>query len=94
MRGKRYVEELGRPHALLAVGSSKVRYTATEARKGKPGHRVRRGNLSVGLESRAGRRRVTLKGKARRMCVGSLILRFVPAKKQGVIRLADRLGSQ
>jgi hypothetical protein len=40
---KRYVEELGRPHALLAVGSSKVRYTAIEARKGKPGHRVRRG---------------------------------------------------
>jgi hypothetical protein len=40
---KRYVEELGRSHALLAVGSSKVRYTAIEARKGKPGHRVRRG---------------------------------------------------
>jgi hypothetical protein len=39
---KRYVEELGRSQALLAVGRSKVRYTAIEARKGKPGHRVRR----------------------------------------------------
>jgi hypothetical protein len=38
---KRYVEELGRPHGLLAVGRSKVRYTAIEARKGKPGHRVK-----------------------------------------------------
>ena len=41
MRGKRYVEELGRPHGLLAVGRSKVGYTIIEARKGKPGHRVK-----------------------------------------------------
>jgi hypothetical protein len=39
---KRYVEELGRPHGLLAVGRSNVRYTVIEARKGKLGHRVRR----------------------------------------------------
>jgi hypothetical protein len=39
---KRYVEELGRPHGLLAVGRSNVRYTAIEARKGKPGHRAKR----------------------------------------------------
>jgi hypothetical protein len=38
---KRYVEELGRPHGLLAVGRSNVRYTVIEARKGKLGHRVR-----------------------------------------------------
>jgi hypothetical protein len=36
MRGKRYVEELGRPQGLLAVGRFNVRYTAMEARKGKP----------------------------------------------------------
>jgi hypothetical protein len=39
---KRYVEELGRPHTLLAVGRSKVGYIDTKARKGKPGHRVKR----------------------------------------------------
>jgi hypothetical protein len=40
---KRYVEELGSPHALLAVGRSKVRYIVdTKAQKGKPGHRVKR----------------------------------------------------
>jgi hypothetical protein len=42
MRGKRYVEELGSPHALLAVGRSKVGYIDTKAQKGKPGHRVKR----------------------------------------------------
>src|SRR5205085_4465472 len=41
MRGKRYVEELGRPHGLLAVGRPNVRYTVSEARKGKPGDRAR-----------------------------------------------------
>jgi hypothetical protein len=39
---KRYVEELGRPPGLLAVGRSAVGYTAIKARKGKPGHRVKR----------------------------------------------------
>ena len=34
---KRDVEELGRPSRLLRVGSRAVWYTATEARKGKPG---------------------------------------------------------
>jgi len=38
---KRYVEELGRPQALLAVGRSNVGYIDTKARKGKPGHRVK-----------------------------------------------------
>jgi hypothetical protein len=38
---KRYVEELGRPLGLLAVGRSEVGYTAIKARKGKPGHRVK-----------------------------------------------------
>jgi hypothetical protein len=42
MRGKRYVEELGRPLGLLAVGRSEGGYTAIKARKGKPGHRVKR----------------------------------------------------
>jgi hypothetical protein len=42
MRGKRYVEELGRPHTLLVVGRSNVGYIVTKARKGKPGHRVKR----------------------------------------------------
>jgi hypothetical protein len=42
MRGKRYVEELGRPPGLLAVGRSKVGYTAMEAGAGKPGHRAKR----------------------------------------------------
>jgi hypothetical protein len=37
---KGYVEELGRPQALLAVGRSNVGYIDTKARKGKPGHRV------------------------------------------------------
>jgi hypothetical protein len=41
MRGKRYVEELGRPLGLLAVGRSEGGYTAIKARKGKPGHRVK-----------------------------------------------------
>jgi hypothetical protein len=41
MRGKRYVEELGRPQALLAVGRSNVGYIVTKARKGKPEHRVK-----------------------------------------------------
>ena len=35
---KRYVEELGRPHRLLCVGSVVGWYTALEARKGKPGN--------------------------------------------------------
>jgi len=37
---KRYVEELGRPHRLLCVGSIGEWYTATEAHKGKPGNRT------------------------------------------------------
>jgi hypothetical protein len=39
---KRYVEELGRPHALLTVGRTRVGYIDTKAQKGKPGHRVKR----------------------------------------------------
>jgi hypothetical protein len=39
---KRYGEELGRPQALLAVGRSNVGYIDTKARKGKPGHRIKR----------------------------------------------------
>ena len=35
---KRDVEELGRPHRLLRVGSVGGWYTALEAREGKPGH--------------------------------------------------------
>ncbi len=35
---KRYVEELGRPHRLLRVGSVGVRYTVSEAQEGKPGN--------------------------------------------------------
>ncbi len=41
MRGKRYVEELGRAHRLLPAGRMVVRSTAIEARKGKPGDRAR-----------------------------------------------------
>ena len=52
MRGKRYVEELGRPHALLAVGRSKVGYIDTKARKGKPGPELS-GNLSGRRELRS-----------------------------------------
>jgi hypothetical protein len=40
MRGKRYVEELGRPHRFLPVGRMVVRSIAIEARKGKPGDRA------------------------------------------------------
>jgi hypothetical protein len=39
---KRGVREPGRSRRFLAVGSLNVRYTATEARQGKPGHGVRR----------------------------------------------------
>jgi hypothetical protein len=34
----RYVEELGRPHRLLAVGRVVVGHTDIEARRGKPGN--------------------------------------------------------
>jgi hypothetical protein len=68
----RCVRELGRPHRLLAVGSAVIGYTATEARRGN----LDTGqcwNLSVGMESRSGRRRSTVEGKCRRMPMGSLI---------------------
>ncbi len=55
-------QELGRPHRLLMVGSAGVGYTAIEARRGN----LDTGlcwNLSVGMESRTGRRRVLYKGK-------------------------------
>ena len=69
---KRYVEELGRPHRLLPVGSAGIGYTAIEARRGN----LDTGlcwNLRVGMENRTGRRSSTVEGKGRRMPMGSLI---------------------
>jgi hypothetical protein len=69
---KRCVEELGRPHRLLLVGSAGVGYTANEARRGN----LETGlcwNLSVGTESQLGRRGSTVEGKVRRMRMGSRI---------------------
>jgi len=66
------VEELGRPHRLLLVGSAGVGYTANEARRGN----LETGlcwNLSVGMESQSGRRGSTVEGKVRRMRMGSRI---------------------
>ena len=51
---KRYVEELGRPHGLLAAGRGDAGYTVIEARKGKPRYRQYR-NLHATLEGGSGK---------------------------------------
>jgi hypothetical protein len=72
---KRCVEELGRPHRLLLVGSAGVGYTANEARRGN----LETGlcwNLSVGMESQSGRRGSTVEGKAP-VCVWGVVSSIV-----------------
>jgi len=70
---KRYVGELGRPSRRLPAGGVLVGCTALEARKGKPGHGVMPGPKASIWNAGTGRRRSTVKGKARRMPRGSLI---------------------
>ena len=74
---KRDVEELGRPHRLLRVGSVGGWWTAIEAREETRKRRLYR-NRSGDGEHVAGRRRSTVTGKARRMPLGSLITHRTP----------------
>jgi hypothetical protein len=73
---KRYVEELGRPHKLLRVGSVGGGYTAIEARKGKPGHgTMLEPNLRCGKRVRQAEK-YCKKGKPA-VCVWGVVSRIV-----------------